>query len=330
MVIITTLLLYIYLRERLVLEIIFLLILGVVQGLTEFLPVSSSGHLVLLSNFFGITDSLFVSILLHIATLLSILVVLRKDVWQLVRHPFSDKSMKLMVATVPTCILALIFMPLIHQSFSGSFLGICFFISAIVLLFADYTAKKHTQNHKAQQKSFVTDKWHFKRKDKNIFRSVKDSRELKVDQDKTYQANNLNQQKKSDANEEKQADGITYKNAIIMGIAQGFATFPGVSRSGSTISAGLLSGGSKQDTAKFSFLMSIPIIILSMILEIYKFVVQGEVVQVNVPGLILAFVFAFIIGVLSIRWMLKLTSKANFKWFSLYLIGMTILSLFMK
>lgn len=303
------------------------------QGLTEFLPVSSSGHLVLLSNFFGISDSLFVSILLHIATLLSIIVVLRKDVWQLVRHPFSDKSMKLMVATVPTCILALVFMPLIHQSFSGSFLGICFFISAIVLLFADFMSKKHMQNNQRQQKNTIfTRKMNFRLGDHHIRHSVKDSEAPIADQNINNQPNDNSfpdRQQEADINGELAA-GISYKNAIIMGIAQGFATFPGISRSGSTISAGLLSGGSKQDTARFSFLMSIPIIILSMILEIYKFVAQGEVVQVNIPGLILAFVFAFLIGVLSIRWMLKLTSKANFKWFSLYLIGMTVLSLFIK
>ena len=74
-------------------QILFLLILGLLQGLCEFLPISSSGHLVLFSNIFGIEDSLFVSIILHVATLLAILVVFKKDVFYMVRHPFSKQSM---------------------------------------------------------------------------------------------------------------------------------------------------------------------------------------------------------------------------------------------
>lgn len=248
-------------------EIFALIILGLVQGATEFLPVSSSGHLVLLGKLFNVPNSLFVSIVLHLATLLSIIVVLRKEIFSAIRHPFQESNFKLAVATIPTCVIALVLMPLVNEAFSGAFLPICFVITAIVLLSSDFIKRKSSQE-------------------------------------------------------------ITYKQALIMGIAQGLAVFPGISRSGSTISAGKLSGASSEKTAKFSFMMSIPIILLSFILEVYKLSRGGEVVSVNVLGLVLSFVTAFFVGVISIKAMIKLTEKAGFKWFALYLVVIAIVSNF--
>ena len=194
-------------------EILSLVILGLVQGLTEFLPVSSSGHLVLLGSVFGIEDNLFVSLILHLATLFAVVVCLRKEIWQLLRHPFSNLAIKLYVATIPTCLIVLVIMPLISTAFSGGGLAVCFLISAIILFCADILSKQ-----------------------------------------------------------KQCSEGVSIKQAIIMGIGQGFAAMPGISRSGTTISAGLIAGGNKEQTAKFSFLMSIPIILMSLLLEIYKIV----------------------------------------------------------
>lgn len=252
-------------------QILFLLILGILQGICEFLPISSSGHLVLFSNIFGITDSLFVSIVLHVATLLAILVVFKKEIFYMISHPFSKESMNIVIATIPTALIVLILMPIINQSFTGSFLAVSFLISSILLVVVEYYSKRH-----------------------------------------------------------KQSKEFTYKNAIIMGIAQGLAVFPGISRSGTTISAGLFSGGDKENCAKFSFLMSIPVIILSMILEIIKIFIYKETVSVNIVGIVGAFIFAFVIGILSIKLMIKLTSKLNFKWFSLYLLIISIITLFIN
>ena len=252
-------------------QILFLLILGILQGICEFLPISSSGHLVLFSNIFGITDSLFVSIVLHVATLLAILVVFKKEIFYMISHPFSKESMNIVIATIPTALIVLILMPIINQSFTGSFLAVSFLISSILLVAVEYYSKRH-----------------------------------------------------------KQSKEFTYKNAIIMGIAQGLAVFPGISRSGTTISAGLFSGGDKENCAKFSFLMSIPVIILSMILEIIKIFIYKEPVSVNIVGIVGAFIFAFVIGILSIKLMIKLTSKLNFKWFSLYLLIISIITLFIN
>lgn len=237
-----------------------LFFMGLVQGLTEFLPVSSSGHLVLLSKLFNIEESLFISILLHLATLLSIVVVFYKDIWELIRHPFSKKTITLVLATIPTCIIVLILMPLIKSSFNGSLLPYCFIISAILLFSTEYLTKK------------------------------------------------------------KVGRAVDNKIAVIMGIAQGFAVFPGISRSGTTICAGLLADGDKKDTTKFSFLMSIPIILLSMVMEIYEICVGNIEINFPIASIIIAFIIAFLSGIFAIKFMMKLTEKANLKWFALYLV----------
>lgn len=245
-----------------------LFFMGLVQGLTEFLPVSSSGHLVLISKLFNMQESLFLSILLHVATLFSIVVVFWKDIWELIRHPFSKKTVMLMVATIPTCLIVLVLMPIIKSSFGGALLPFCFLISALLLFATEFITKKKTTHE------------------------------------------------------------LNYKTAFIMGIAQGFAVFPGISRSGTTICAGLLAGGDKKESAKFSFLMSIPIIILSMVMEIYE-ICQGSV-TINYPviAIIASFLVAFLSGIFAIKFMMKLTEKGNLKWFSLYLLIIGIVTFF--
>lgn len=248
-------------------EVLYLCVLGLVQGLCEFLPISSSGHLVLLSRLFGIEDSLFVSIVLHVATLMAVVIVFRKDILYMIKHPLSPQTINLCLATIPTCIIVLVLMPLVNASFGGGYLAVCFFISAGLLFFTQRSPKSAT--------CFIK------------------------------------------------------KNALIMGIAQGLAVFPGISRSGTTICAGLLSGGDKKECAKFSFLMSLPIIFLSMIMEIGEIALGGQSVTVNPVGMILAFLIAFAVGILSIKLMIKLTEKSNFKWFSLYLVLLGIVTLFL-
>lgn len=245
-----------------------LFFMGLVQGLTEFLPVSSSGHLVLISKLFNMEESLFLSILLHVATLFSIVVVFWKDIWELIRHPFSKKTVMLMVATIPTCLIVLVLMPIIKSSFGGALLPFCFLISALLLFATEFLTKKKTTHE------------------------------------------------------------LNYKTAFIMGIAQGFAVFPGISRSGTTICVGLLAGGDKKESAKFSFLMSIPIIILSMVMEIYE-ICQGSV-TINYPviAIIASFLVAFLSGIFAIKFMMKLTEKGNLKWFSLYLLIIGIVTFF--
>ena len=243
-----------------------LFFMGLVQGLTEFLPVSSSGHLVLLSNIFSVEESLFISILLHIATLLSICVVFWRDILKLIKFPFSKDTIMLVVATIPTCIIALVFMPLIKASFGGNFLPISFLITAILLVVTELFTKNKKE--------------------------------------------------------------FSYKTAIIMGIAQGFAVFPGISRSGSTICAGILAGGDKKECTKFSFLMSIPIILLSLIMEIYEGISGGIAISYPISAIIIAFIIAFLSGIFAIKFMMKLTEKGKLWWFSCYLLLLSVVTFF--
>ncbi len=246
-----------------------LVVLGIVQGLCEFLPISSSGHLVLFSRWFGIENSLFVSIILHVATLLAVLVVLRKEVFYIVKHPFSKDCIQLCVATIVSCIIAIVLMPIISTSFEGEFLPWAFLLTAVLLFVVELYSKK---------------------------KLIKEEK-------------------------------FSFKHAVIIGLAQGLAIFPGISRSGATISAGLLAGADREKSAKFSFLASIPIIIASLVLEIAKIAVSAEKISVNSVWLIVSFLIAFVIGLATIKYMLKVTMKTNFKWFSLYLIFIAIIAL---
>ena len=244
-----------------------LAILGLVQGLCEFLPVSSSGHLVLLSAIFGVEDSLLVSIFLHGATLLAVVIAFRKEIVKMIKNPFSNDVICIAISTIATCLLAIILMPILKNSFEGIFLPITFFLSGIILLISEKYAK-----NKTSQK-------------------------------------------------------LSYKQALIIGFAQGVALLPGLSRSGTTIACGILAGCEKKECARYSFLLSLPTILGSLILEIFEIANSKVKIDVNVSGLIIACLIAFLVGLFSIKFMMKLTEKTNFKWFAIYLGVMSIISM---
>lgn len=243
-----------------------LIFLGTVQGLCEFLPISSSGHLVLFAKLFGVKDSLFVSIILHCATLLAVVIVFRKDLWRMIKHPLSDEVIKLALATICTCLLAIILMPFVKDSFEGKMLPIAFALSACIL----YVCEKVSKG--------------------------------------------------------RQGNPLTTGHCFGIGLAQGIALLPGLSRSGTTIATGVMLGADKKECAKFSFLLSIPTILGSLLLEVAKLSSSGGGFSGSVSGLLLGCIIAFVIGIGSIKFMMKLTEKTNFKWFALYLAIMSIVS----
>ena len=243
------------------------IIYGILQGATEFLPVSSSGHLVLFNSIFGVEcNFVFFSLLLHFATLFAVFFVLRKQVFSLIKNPFCKKSLQLYLATIPTILIVLLFNGFFKNAFGGQFLPICFLITAFLLIIAEFLNKKQTKP-------------------------------------------------------------LTTKTGLIMGIAQGIAVLPGISRSGATICAGLFCGANRKDSTEFSFLMSIPIILASMCYEFFDCIKNGlPIFDTPIFETLISFAFAFFVGVLCIKFMLKSLQKIKLYWFSIYLIALSVLS----
>ena len=255
------------------------IVLGLVQGLTEFLPVSSSGHLSFFQNVLGVSASnaQFISIILHLGTLVAVCIIFFKDIIALFKKPFKTLGF-LVLATIPAVVFGLIAELLdIDYYFYGwdyaaVLLAVCFLITAAVLFITEMLAKRR-QN------------------------------ELP----------------------------ICFKTALPMGFAQAVAILPGISRSGSTICAGTIAGGKREDIAKFSFLMSIPVILGGFVLELGKGIVDGSLkADFAANGanygwaIALGFIVSAIAGLFAIKVMLKAIQKANYKWFSLYLVLLAI------
>lgn len=255
-------------------EILQAFILGLVQGLTEFLPVSSSGHLILFKKLFGLDTEKFglnFDIAVHVATLLAVFVVFRKTIWELIRHPFQKTVLWLILATIPAAVVGVFFDDQIEAiSQSGGFLGICFIVTAGVLLFSEWISKRRVHN-------------------------------------------NL------------EMEDLSWWKAGAIGLAQGVAVMPGISRSGSTLSAGLMTGLNKSSAIQFSFLMSIPVIGGSLLLGIKDTLESPE--SFNAGVILAGMVAAAVSGYVAVRFMLNFFRKKGMKVFAIYLIILGILVL---
>ena len=255
------------------------LILGVVQGLTEYLPVSSSGHLELGQRILGVhsDDSLTFDIVVHVATVLSTLVILRKDVvWifqglfvplkpagtppvedALSRFSESQKyALKILVSMIPIGLVGLLAKDWVEAAFNGvHVVPVCLMVTAVLLTVSFYIRPREKET-------------------------------------------------------------ISLKDAFIIGIAQAVAVLPGLSRSGSTIATGLLLGVKKERLAQFSFLMVIPPILGEALLEGIKLAKNPEEFQWDV--LAVGFIAAFVSGCLACKVMLALVKKCQLIWFAIY------------
>ncbi len=255
-----------------------LLLLCIVQGLTEFLPVSSSGHLLLVEQIFGIEgDTLMLNLFLHLATLLAVIVVYRKIIWQILKKPFQPLTYKLLLSTVLTVILAVGYEVLDLNKYGFKIYGFCFLATSIILL-VTYLFQKRT----------------------TVVKSDKE---------------------------------ISTKSAVLVGIVQGFAVLPGISRSGSTISSLILTGNDEEKASEFSFLLSIPVIVGGFILELIKLIKNGGAsnafATVNPWLCVFAFIFTFFVAFASLKITLKLLKKHRFVFFSIYLflLAITVITL---
>lgn len=267
------------------------ILMGLVQGLSEFLPISSSAHLVFTSNFYKVfkgieivqqsNEEVFFDIMVHLGTLVAVLIFFRKDIINILKAMFnaiktkdwSDKEAKLglyiMLGTVVTVCLAF---P-IHEFaeklvYTPSIVGILLFITGFVLLGSEYMSK------------------HFVAKKENI----------------------------------------DLKTSIFIGLAQGLAALPGFSRSGWTIATGLFFGLDRVNAARYSFLLSIPIILgASMVYPLVKIDIQ-EAMQYNWSAIIAGTIVSAITGYLCIKYFMKFISKFSLAIFGYYCIIAGILT----
>ncbi|HIU34490.1 MAG TPA: undecaprenyl-diphosphate phosphatase [Candidatus Pullichristensenella excrementigallinarum] len=242
------------------------LILGAVQGLTEFLPISSSGHLLVLQKIFGIGDAgenvLLFNILLHMGTLVAVFAVYWRRIWDMLCHPIQSELKYLVVATIPAVLAALLID--FDDAFEGKFIIWSFYLTSAVLIAGDAIGQWRRKNRKVHKKMRVGD-------------------------------------------------------AAAMGVMQAVAILPGLSRSGSTISGGVVVGLSRKHAADFSFLMSIPAILGSAVLEVKEIVFDGASAgTIGAVPTLLGMLAAALFGFLAIKGMLALIRRISMKWFALY------------
>jgi undecaprenyl-diphosphatase len=245
------------------------MILGFIQGITEFLPISSSGHLVLAQRILGICDgALTLDILLHVGTLLALLMVFWNEWLYIVRHPFSRLGKLVWVASIPTALIGILCKDWFDSLFeSGKSIGFEFLLTGWIL-------------------------W------------ISDGRTGGV----------------------KNEDTTTYLDACTVGILQGAAIMPALSRSGLTISGALFRGLERTFAAKFSFLVSIPVIFGATLLEIKDLWMGGTPTIAFGPAFVGCAVAA-ISGYVSIRYMLRIVATKGLRMFSVYVWALGILIL---
>ncbi|MDR0669328.1 MAG: undecaprenyl-diphosphate phosphatase [Treponema sp.] len=250
------------------------IILGAIQGLTEFLPVSSSGHLVLFQKILGISvPVLFFDTLLHGGTLIAVLVVLRNEIWGILRQPVQPLTAYLVLGTLPAVAVALVFGDVIEAAFeSGAFLGFAFLVTSIFLALAEILSKKTLAP--------------------------------------------------------RQKGEMTWLDSLLIGIFQAIAIVPGVSRSGSTLSASLGRGLDRDFAARFSFLLSIPAMLGALVLQIKDLAGSGGGAgDIGVVPMITGTLSAALVGFFAITIMLKIVRERSLWGFAVYtgLLGFFVL-----
>ena len=255
------------------------LILGLIQGLTEFLPVSSSGHLEIGHAILGTAteENLIFTVVLHVATVLSTLLVLWHEVAQLFKGTFTttkwnaekDYVAKILVSCIPVFIVGMFFKEEVENFFGNGLLlvGICLLITSTLLFLSEYLTKQRMR---------------------------------------------------------KQTDGaevgheVTYKDAFIIGIAQAIAVLPGLSRSGSTISTGLLCGVKKSAMAQFSFLMVLIPVLGEALLDTLDLLKGELVVELGWQPMVVGFLAAFASGAVACKWMIGIVRRQKLTYFAIY------------
>lgn len=262
------------------------IIIGIVQGLTEFLPVSSSAHLVFIQKILGVESSLAFDTFLHLGTLIAVLWFFRYDIYKMLvswwssvqdilhgrfkegfyEDPYKRLAWYVILATIPVGIVGVLFEDSVDALFSGALYVPAFF------LFVTGTILYLSQRMTSGEINYNT---------------------------------------------------ITKKEALFMGLGQACAILPGLSRSGTTIAAGLTIGLNKEFAAKFSFILSIPAILGAFVLQLKDI---GSAMDANFLPVFLGFIASIIAGYMAIKWMLDLIQNKSLDIFAYYcwLIGLIV------
>ena len=269
-------------------------LLGLVQGLTEYLPVSSSGHLTIGSALLGVDadQNLVFTVAVHVATVLSTIVVLGHEILKLIRGSFcripattpsgsaalwermnaeQRYVLAIIVSMIPVGIVGGFFKDTVEEIFGSGLLvvGLCLLVTASLLAFSYYAKPR-------------------------------------------------------------QKDEISLKDAFVIGLAQAVAVLPGISRSGSTIATGLLLGNRKESMAQFSFLMVIPPILGEALLDTIKVFREGVEATFNGIGtvpLLVGFLAAFVSGVIACKWMIGIVRRGKLIYFAYYCVAVGLLTI---
>ena len=252
------------------------IVLGIIQGLTEFLPVSSSGHLELAKYILGDEavgeESLFMTVMLHFATALSTIVIFRKFIWEIIISAFTKKGkwsrkfiLYVVISMIPAAFVGLFFDDMMEQLFNKNLVLVCsmLVITGLLLYVAD-KAKNTTKK-------------------------------------------------------------VGPLESIIIGISQAIAILPGISRSGATISTSVLLGIDREEAARFSFLMVVPLIFGKIAKDLLddSFTLYSD----NAMELGLGFISAFLTGLIACKWMIALVKRSQLKYFSYYCFAVALLGL---
>ncbi|MBR3732473.1 MAG: undecaprenyl-diphosphate phosphatase [Spirochaetales bacterium] len=274
-------------------EILKATLIAVIQGITEFLPISSSGHIILMKQLLGFEiDSNLFDIVVHFGTLISVVIFFRVEIAELICGVFRRQTdsklfnktfsqsdilkiwLYMIIAIIPAGIVGLLLDDFLDTKFTelGNvrfiILGCLFAVTAVILLSTKFIKSS---------------------KNTNLYE-------------------------------------ISWVQALLVGVAQAFAVLPGISRSGTTITAGIAVGMNKEDAGRFSFLLSIPVIAAAFMLKILKLALNGVSEAVNIPLLITALAVSALVGFFALKFLFKILSSKRFWVFSIYMIVPIVVS----
>lgn len=257
-------------------DIIRSIVLGIIQGLTEFLPVSSSGHLEIAKYIMGENsvgeESMLMTVLLHFATALSTMVIFRKFIWDIVKSAFSAEGkysrsfvLNIIISMIPAALVGVFMEDFLESLFNKNLLLVCgmLILTGLLLFVAD---RAKSSNKK-----------------------------------------------------------VGPMESIIIGISQAIAILPGISRSGATISTSVLLGIDREEAARFSFLMVVPLIFGKMAKDLLDD--SFSTAAANFTELGVGFIAAFLTGLVACNWMIALVKKAELKYFSYYCFAVAIVGI---